>query len=308
MKIFGKDLKFLLVHTCGLALCVGLIAGCVRPSQAVSQKPHQKKKVFLSIPATGHQPVLVRRDTIYVKTSDFKKVGNYVGGEYVKGENVVKLRYYCDTNAVCSDRNFVRKINRIHNASDYHEVRHAVNNYFIGRVENPDPMLFVANEFYALAGQGLARYMNLPPLADGYIDMDVDYRTADRVLPMVLAKPVYEWDWADNAPSIIVTDEMRAAADSALNFAVNRFSHVFQNYNSIGFNDGTKDIYIKSARQNRKNLINRTDAMDSLRVFRINGRRVDITKIASENAAMRADTFFNRFVPNNIKQPKNNGR
>lgn len=275
----------------------------VVPTDSVAQKKPL-------VPATASPYTIVRNDTVDTDGVSLLKRGSVMGGMYFAYQNRLELYHFRDTLAPeqytdATARNNVASNNHWFKHAGYHELRHAVNSSYMGRVVDQDISLHIANEFWGRVAQGIAACYNMPTIKDGptYIHVNyapmpgrntrakVGYITRDSVFLEQIRNPNTSYKEREHLLSHM--------ADLSLTFAMETFKRALPYY-APRLNNYNLDKYRRNAQMFPDRILTRAQAMDSMAVFNIEGMPRNMLELASDSVRNRVTEFLGDWMPRHL--------
>ena len=217
---------------------------------------------------TPARTTILTRDTVNVgyNADDLDCPQGITGGDYDILTNRVNVYVQRDTTDNQDSREFTDQVNDAFRYCDYHEVRHALNSFYIRKYAGPlDEVIFALDEVAARTAQILAEIGDMSPLPAGRVPVDVNY--------------VVDCD----------SDGVEAAT-FALDMALETIAHKQKDYYFSNYSA----IVARASHIARTDEINYDALSDSLMTFRINGRRINAMRSADASTRAQVSAYLMR--------------
>ena len=318
MKFNRRDLnKVLAVMERGAFIVAGaaMIFGITlrTPAPKKTQPVRTPKKNYIIVknpvfPATRQDSTFFYTDTIRVNGDEYAARKSWGHGAYNRYKNTARLNIIVDMSDNTSDTatQFINNFNATKTETAYHEVRHALNLHWMGRAQRVDSIMLTADEYWARVAGKSAMHVGMPDMKTGWVALNINY-SVPTAHPLILTQHAYdphEKTFRIRYGAIGVDRATQEMADAAIGGAIDDLSQRFNLYASSQFHitDSFAEKIEQSRQQNRDRCIKYHTAMDSMAMFKINGRMLYLPAMASPDTRARLDTFFTKFVPAQLEK------
>ena len=313
---FNK-LRAVLGRSAFVAISASMIAAMFlapRPAAPANQTPKSPKKTVRykknTFPVTKTDSVAFQYDTVRVNGNKYYARNGWRHGEYSREKNVAHVRVIVDTATDTSPKaaNFIAEFNAKKNRTAYHEIRHGMNASWMGRVGHVDSIMLVADEYWARVAGSLAGELKMECPQSRYLPANVNYKIDGFYqFVTIFSRPVFDtrlMRMRTQYYAIGVLPQVRKVADASLECATKELTAYFDVYAACQFKvrDVTRENFRASAEQNANRKILYEQALDSMSMFRINGRMVPITALASPDVQARTDSFLYCIAPRDLAE------